>query len=65
MVVECRGERFEFGGIFTGDDVGPGVDAGLESVEGRGGFAFGSFRAGGFLSVAAVGGDLGFSGHVS
>ncbi len=41
MVVECRGERFEFGGIFTGDDVGPGVDAGLESVEGGAGLAFG------------------------
>jgi hypothetical protein len=46
---ECRGEGFEFGGIFTGDDVRPGVDAGFEGVEGGGGFAFGRGGAGGFL----------------
>jgi hypothetical protein len=60
---ECRGEGFEFGGIFAGDDVRPGVDAGFEGVEGRSGFAFGRGGAGGFLGVAAVGVDLGFSGH--
>ena len=26
---ECGGEGFELGGIFTGDDLGPGVDAGF------------------------------------
>jgi hypothetical protein len=26
---ECGGEGFEFGGIFAGDDVRPGVDAGF------------------------------------
>jgi hypothetical protein len=30
---EGRSEGFEFGGIFAGDDVGPGVDAGFEGVE--------------------------------
>ena len=31
---ECGGEGFEFGGVFTGDDVGPGVDAGFQGVKG-------------------------------
>jgi hypothetical protein len=61
VVVECGGEGFEFGGIFAGDDMGPGVDAGFQGVEGRGGFAFGGFGASGFLGVQAVGVDLGFS----
>ena len=26
------GEGFKFGGVFAGDDVGPGVDAGFEGV---------------------------------
>jgi len=30
---ECGGEGFEFGGIFAGDDVRPGVDTGFEGVE--------------------------------
>jgi hypothetical protein len=30
---ELGGEGFEFGGIFAGDDVRPGVDAGFEGVE--------------------------------
>jgi hypothetical protein len=60
---ECGGEGFEFGGIFAGDDVGPGVDPGFESVERGGGFAFGGGGAGGFLGVAAIGVDLGFGGH--
>jgi len=63
VVVECGGEGFEFGGIFAGDDVGPGVDAGFQGVERRGGFAFGRRWAGGFLGVEAIGVDLGFSGH--
>ena len=61
--LKCGGEGFEFGGVFAGDDVGPGVDAGFQGVEGRGGFAFGGFGAGGFLGVQAIGVDLGFSGH--
>src|SRR5712671_4474411 len=45
LIVKRGGEGFEFGGIFAGDDVGPGVDAGFEGVERRGGFALGSFGA--------------------
>jgi hypothetical protein len=41
MEEERAGEGFEFGGIFAGDDMGPGVDAGFEGVERRCGFAFG------------------------
>ena len=52
---ELGGEGFEFGGIFAGYDVGPGVDAGFEGVERGGGFAFGRGRAGGFLGVEAIG----------
>ncbi len=34
IVEEVRGgEGFKFGGVFAGDDVGPGVDAGFEGVE--------------------------------
>jgi hypothetical protein len=55
---EGGGEGFEIGGIFAGDDVGPGVDAGFEGVEGRSGFAFGGGGAGGFLGVEAIGVDL-------
>ena len=65
VVVKCGGEGFEFGGIFAGDDVGPGVDAGFEGVERGAGLAFGRGGAGGFLGVAAIGVDLGFGGHVS
>ena len=49
---ECFGEGFELGGIFAGDDLGPGVDAGFEGVERGAGFAFGGSGAGGFLGVA-------------
>ena len=55
MEEESGGEGFEFGGVFAGDDVGPGVDTGFEGVERGGGFAFGRGGAGGFLSVEAIG----------
>jgi hypothetical protein len=41
VVEELGGEGFEFGGIFAGDDVGPGVDAGFQGIKGGAGFAFG------------------------
>ena len=63
VLVELAGQGFELGGVFAGDDVGPGVDAGFQGVERRGGFAFGRRWAGGFLGVEAIGVDLGFSGH--
>ena len=34
MEVEGCGEGFKFGGVFAGNDVGPGVDAGFEGIEG-------------------------------
>ena len=48
-------EGFEVGGFFAADDLGFGVDAGFQGVHGRGGFALGGARAGGLLSVEAVG----------
>jgi len=60
---ELGGEGFELGGIFAGDDVGPGVDAGFEGVERGGGFALGRGGASGFLGVEAIGVDLGLGRH--
>jgi hypothetical protein len=60
---ELGGEGFELGGIFAGDDVGPGVDAGFECVQGGGGFALGRGGAGRFLGVEAIGVDLCLGGH--
>ena len=59
---ECGGEGFEFGGVFAGDDVRPGVNAGFEGVEGGGGFAFGDWGQW-ILGVAAVRDNLGFGRH--
>ena len=63
MEEELGGEGFEFGGIFAGDDVGLGVDAGFEGVERRDGFSFGGFGAGGFLGVEAIGIELCLGRH--
>ncbi len=63
MEEELGGEGFELGGIFAGDDVGPGVDAGFEGVERGGGFAFGRGGAGGFLGVEAIGVELCLGRH--
>jgi hypothetical protein len=38
------GEGTEFGGVFAGDDLGPGIEAGLQGVGTGGGFAFGGAR---------------------
>jgi hypothetical protein len=47
VVAEKRGgEGFEFGGVFAGNNVGAGMDAGFERVEGGSGFAFGGSGAG-------------------
>jgi hypothetical protein len=51
-------EGFEGRGIFTGEQDGLGVDAGLEGVEAGAGLALGGARAGGALGVEAVGLDL-------
>jgi hypothetical protein len=52
-------------GIFVGEHAGFGGEAVLESVAARLGFAFRSFRSGGFLRVSAICIDLSFSGHES
>ena len=52
------GEGTEFGGIFAGDDLGSGVEAGLKGIGTGGGLALGGAGACGALRVAAVGGGL-------
>jgi len=54
VVVKSNVESFEPGGIFAGDDVGAGIDAGFEGVVRGSGFAFGGRGAGGFPGVATV-----------
>jgi hypothetical protein len=56
-------ELFEVGEVFLGEDQGLGVDAGFEGIQGGGGLACDRGRAGGLLSVAAVGFNLTKSGH--
>ena len=65
LVVEKErgGEGFELGGVFAGDDVGEGVDAGFQGVERGGGLAFGSDGAGRFFGVQTIGVDLCFGCH--
>jgi len=65
LVVEQKrgGEGFECGGVFAGDDVGVGVDAGLQGVERGGGLAFGSDGAGRFFGVQTIRADLCFGCH--
>jgi hypothetical protein len=57
------GEGFESGGIFAGDDEGLSVDSGLQRIHAGGGLAGDRARAGGFLSVAAIGFELFEGGH--
>src|SRR4051794_31061870 len=58
-VVIIAGEGFEFGGVLEREHgFGLGVDAGFEGVAAGGGFAFGGAGSGGFLCVAAIGGEL-------
>ena len=63
LVVVAGAEGFEVGGVFAGDDGVGGEEAVFESVEAGGGLALGGPRAGGFLSVEAVGLDLFESTH--
>jgi len=51
-------EGFQVFGGFAEDDLGFGIDAGLERVLGSSGFALDGARTGGFLGVEAVGLDL-------
>jgi hypothetical protein len=45
-------ELVEIGGLFGGEDEGPGMDAGFEGVPGGNGLACDSGGAGGFLGEA-------------
>jgi len=51
-------ELLEFGEAFGGEEDGFGVNAGSEGVHGGGGLACDGDGAGGFLCVAAIGGNL-------
>jgi hypothetical protein len=59
------GKGTEFGGVFAGDDLGSGVEAGLEGIGTGGGLALGGAGACGTLRVAAVGGGLFGGAHLS
>jgi hypothetical protein len=52
------GKGAEFGGVFAGDDLGSGVEAGFEGIGTGGGLALGGEWARGFFGVGAVGGGL-------
>jgi hypothetical protein len=58
------GERFEGSGIFAGDDLRFGVDAGLESVEAGYGLPLRRAGASRFLRIAAIRLDLAECRHV-
>ena len=63
-VVMLEGEGFEGVGVLARDDVGVGVDAGLEGIEAGNGLARFGAGAGGVLRVAAIRLDLVDSGHI-
>jgi hypothetical protein len=59
------GELGEGFGVFAADDVGFGMEAGLESVQAGDGFAGLGAGAGRFLRIQAIRADLGFGWHKS
>ena len=54
ILVIAGDHGFELGEVLAGDDLGLGVDAGLEGVEARGGLPLGRARAGGVLRIATI-----------
>ena len=58
LVVVLGGESGENGGVFAGGNFVSGIDAGLESVPARDGFAWFGARTGGELCVRAIGVNL-------
>src|ERR1022692_1158283 len=52
------GKGTEFDGVFAGDGLGSGIEAGFEGVGTGGGLALGGAGTGGMLGVEAIGGDL-------
>ena len=57
-LVVLGGEGIEDGGVFAADDLGLGVNAGLQGIEAGDGLALDGAWAGGFLGVATIGLDL-------
>ena len=57
-VVVFGGEEREGRGVFAGDDLGLGVDAGFQGIEADGGLALDGAWTGGFLRIEPVGLDL-------
>jgi hypothetical protein len=62
-VVIFAGEFLEGGGEFAADELGLGVDAGLEGIHGGAGLALGGAGSGGFLRVEAIGCELSLGCH--
>jgi hypothetical protein len=52
------GEKFEGRGIFAGDDLGLGVNAGFQGIEADSGLALDGAGTSRFLGVEAIGLDL-------
>jgi hypothetical protein len=63
LVVVFGGESGESGGVFAGGGFVSGIDAGLESVPARDGFAWFGARTGGELCVRAIGENLFLGSH--
>src|SRR5581483_9702336 len=63
LLVVTGGEGFEFGGIFAGDHLGFGSDAGFEGIESGDGVALRSARARRLLRIATIRFDLTKSCH--
>ena len=63
VVVVLVLEGFEVAGFFAGDDLGLGVDAGFQGIEGGSFLPFRSFRSSGFLGVGAIRVDLSLRCH--
>jgi len=64
-IVVLRLEEFEFGGIFTRDDFGLGVDTRFDGVFGGTGASFGGARTGAFEGVSPIGFDLSERRHAN
>jgi hypothetical protein len=58
LLVISAGECFKLSGIFAGDDLGVGVDAGREGIKAGDGLPLGRAGAGGFLRIHAIRLDL-------
>jgi hypothetical protein len=64
LVIAC-GDRFQFGRIFSGNDLPVGVNAGLQCIEAGDGFALRSARTRGELRITTIRLDLTNAGHIA